>query len=71
MYVGDAVWVGRRWISKGTKVSILLVDAARVLRGVSIAILTPTFCKAVLTHRAIVDLLTTLCGLVKRINRAL
>ena len=71
MYVGDAVWVGRRWISKGTKVSILLVDAARVLRGVSIAISTPTFCKAVLTHRAIVDLLTTLCGLVKRINRAL
>ena len=70
MYVGDPVWVGRTWISKKTEVLTLLVDAAQVLRGVNMAISTPTFCKVVLTHCAIVDLVTAMCDLVKRINRA-
>lgn len=62
--------MGRTWSSKKTEVSTLLVDAARLLCGVNMATSIPTFCKVVLTHRAIVDLLTIMCGLVKWINRA-
>ena len=61
-----------RWVELGhlKRLKYQLVDAARVLYVVNMATSIPTFCKVVLNHRAILDLLSIMCGLVKRINRA-